>query len=277
MKNCTFITLLLSAALTLPAIAQSNSGGGAPPAATHTGSVSSAASSSQPSSQAGERHDFWDGDDPGVAWLVFHPFASKEYVRRHVQSVRDRVNELDELTASNQKMIRDVDARAQQGIQMASAKASMADDHANDATNKAQTAQQTATALNARVTTEEKMVGSLDQYKAGAQTEIRFRPGQSVLSKQAKDALDEIAAQVKSQHGYILEVQGFSSGQGQAAIANSRKMADSVVRYMVLTHDIPAYRIFVIGMGNTSAEKRGGGTRVEISLLKNELAQTASK
>src|ERR1022692_5333465 len=68
-------------------------------------------------------------------------------------------------------------------------------------------------------------------YKAGAQTEIRFRPGQTVLSKEAKDALDQMAAQLKNQRGYIIEVQGFSSGQGHAAITNSRKMADSVVRY----------------------------------------------
>src|ERR1700683_3787837 len=121
------------------------------------------------------------------------------------------------------------------------------------------------------------MVGSLDKYKAGAQTEIRFRPGQSVLSKEAKDALDEIAMQVKGQHGYILEVQGFSSGQGQTAITNSRKMADSVVRYMVLNHEIPEYRIFVLGRGNTGVGKGASRSRVEISLLKNELGQTAQK
>jgi hypothetical protein len=96
-----------------------------------------------------------------------------------------------------------------------------------------------------------------------------------VLSKQAKDALDEIATQLKNQHGYVIEVQGFSSGQRQAAIANSRKMADSVVRYLVLNHEIPAYRIYVIGMGNAPVAKRTSGTRVEISLLKNDLEQTA--
>jgi outer membrane protein OmpA-like peptidoglycan-associated protein len=241
------------------------------------GSASPSSSQKSGQAQGDERHDFWDGDEPGVAWLIFHPFASKQYVNRHVGAVRDRVNELDELTATNRKAISDVDSRARQGIQMASEKANLADQHASDAQAKAQMAHVTATALDARVSTDETMVGDLDQYKAGGQTEIRFRPGQSVLSKQAKDALDEIATQVKSQHGYILEVQGFSSGQGQTAIANSRKMADSVVRYMVLNHEIPAYRIFVIGMGNASDETRGGGTRVEISLLKNELEQTAQK
>jgi flagellar motor protein MotB len=274
----TLMTMLLSAALALPAFAQST-GGGAPPAATggHMGSGSASSSQSQGAAQGDQRHDFWDGDEPGVAWLIFHPFASKQYVNRHVGAVRDRVNELDELTATNRKAIGDVDSRARQGIQMASEKVNLADQHASDAQAKAQMAHVTATALDARVTTDEKMVGNIDQYKAGAQTELRFRPGQSVLSKQAKDALEEIARQVKSQHGYILEVQGFSSGQGQTAIADSRKMADSVVRYMVLNHEIPPYRIFVLGLGNTTGEKRGGGTRVEISLLKNDLEEEAQK
>src|SRR5262249_46776921 len=108
-------------------------------------------------------------------------------------------------------------------------------------------------------------------FKSTNQTEIRFRPGQTVLSKQAKDALDQMASQLKDQHGYIIEVQGFSSGRGQTAIANSRKLADAVVRYLMLSHDVPSYRIFVLGMGNTPVESRAGTTRVEVSLLKNDV------
>jgi flagellar motor protein MotB len=137
-------------------------------------------------------------------------------------------------------------------------------------------AQQTASAVDTRLSSVETVVGKIDQYKSAPQTEIRFRPGQTVLSKQAKDAL-EIAAPLKNQHGYVIEVQDYSSGQGQAAIANSRKIADSVVRYLVLHHEIPAYRIYVIGMGNARLAKRTSGTRVEISLLKNDLDQTATQ
>jgi outer membrane protein OmpA-like peptidoglycan-associated protein len=273
MKNRMFTTLLVFAAFVLAAFAQqSSSNSGAPPAATGPGG-SKAASSQPASSQPATNHDFWDGEEPSLGSLLMHPFATKEYVRRHVQPVRDRINELNQITAENSKMIRDVDSRAQQGIQLASAKTSMADEHASDAANKAQMAQQTASSLNTRLSTEESVVGNIDQYKSGAQTEIRFRPGQTVLSKQAKDALDEMAGPLKNQRGYIIEVQGFSSGQGQAAITNSRKMADSVVRYLVLNYDIPAYRIYVIGMGNAAPEG-AKGTRVEVSLLKNDLAKS---
>ncbi len=58
--------------------------------------------------------------------------------------IRNRVNELDDLTAANAKQIKDVDARAQEGISMADAKASQADQHAIEAGNRAQQANQTA-------------------------------------------------------------------------------------------------------------------------------------
>jgi outer membrane protein OmpA-like peptidoglycan-associated protein len=221
-------------------------------------------------------------------WGRVNPFARKKYVARQTQPIRDRINELDELTATNTKAIKDTDTRAQAGIQLASAKANEADQHAIDAGNKAQAAQQTAQQAHTRLNTVEQVVTNIDQYQATTQTEILFKPGQTVLSQNAKTALDEMATPLKDQHGYVVEVQGFASGHGQVAIANSQKMAESVVRYLALNHDIPIYRIYLVGMGNAPAPstttasagetkpKRITGGRVEISLLKNNLEQLAS-
>jgi outer membrane protein OmpA-like peptidoglycan-associated protein len=217
-------------------------------------------------------------------WGRVNPFARKSYVKRQTDPIRDRVNELDDLTAANSKSIKDTDARAQAGIKLASDKANEADQHAIDAGNKATMAQQSAQQATTRIQSVETVVGNIDQYKASNQTEIRFKPGQTMLSKNAKDALDEMANGVKGQRGYIIEVQGFSSGKGQTAITNSQKMAESVVRYMVLNNEIPVYRIYLVGMGNApvaNADDNGktkhmSGGRVEISLLKNDLEQLAS-
>ena len=172
---------------------------------------------------------------------------------------------------------------AQQGIQLPSDKANDADQHAIDAINKAQTVQESATRANTRLTTAERMVRSIDSYKATKQIVLRFRPGQNALSEDTKHTLDEIAAPLKARHGYVIEVQGFSSGRGQVAIAVSRNMAGPVVRYWVLKHEIPAYRIFVVGMGNApldgtarSVTNRASGDRVEISVLMNDLDQVAA-
>jgi outer membrane protein OmpA-like peptidoglycan-associated protein len=280
-----FLALLLSTVLTLPGLAQqTNPNASAQP----TAAVGQTTPASQSVDTTGREplqpttgKDFWDGDDPNLLNLITHPMANKKYVQRQVGPIRDRINELDQLTSENSKTIKDVDARSQQGIQLASEKASLADTHATDASNKAQLAQTAATQAATRVSTAEQMVGNLDQYKGTAQTEIRFRPGQSVLSKTAKDALDEMAAPLKDQRSYIVDVRGYAPGRGQAAIASSQKMADSVVRYLVLNHQIPLYRIYVLSMGNApmagegTTAKRISGGRVEINLLKNDLVSSA--
>lgn len=224
--------------------------------------------------------DFWDGDDPNLVNLVTHPFANKKYVQRQVTPIRDRINELEQLTSENSRMIKDVDTRAQQGIQVVSEKTNLADQHASDASGKAHVAQTAANEASTRVSAAEQMVGNLDQYKGSAQTEIRFRPGQTMLSKTAKDALDEMASPLKDQRGYIIEVHGFSPGQGQVAVRNSQKIADSVVRYLVLTHNIPVYRIYVMSMGNavaTDEGKHSSDARVEVSVLKNDQVTAAQR
>jgi outer membrane protein OmpA-like peptidoglycan-associated protein len=265
--NRIFLLLLLCAALALPGFAQQ----------TATATTSPSSSELQPI-PPDHPTNFWDGDDPNFVNLVTHPFANKKYVQRHVGPIRDRLNELDQLSAENNKAIKDVDARATQGIQLASEKSSLADQHATDAANKAQLAQTAATEASTRVSTAEQMVSSVDQYKGSGQTEIRFRVGETALSKAAKDALDEMAAPLKDQRSYIIEVRGFAAGRGQAAIASSQKMADSVMRYLVLNHQIPVYRIYVLSMGNapmagadgTMAKHTSGG-RVEVNLLKNDV------
>ena len=270
--------MLLFIALALPGFAQqTDSNSNAQPAATASASQSASAREREPLPPSTPK-DFWDGDDPNFVNLVTHPFASKKYVQRQVGPIRDRINELDELTSENSKTIKDVDGRAQQGIQLASEKSSLADQHATEASNKAQLAQTAATQVATRVSTAEQMVGSLDQYKGSGQTEIRFRAGQTVLSKAAKDALDEMAAPLKDQRSYIIEVRGFAPGRGQTAIASSQKIADSVVRYLVLNHQIPVYRIYVMSMGSSpvagadgTMAKHTSGGRVEVSLMKNDL------
>ncbi len=282
MKTRSLFILLLAVVLALPVLAQqSSSSQTQQPAATQDQSAAPASSSS--TNATGK--DPLQPDTHEGFWGHLNPFARKKYVQRQTSPIRDRINELDELTATNTKNIKDVDSRAQQGIQLASAKANEADQHAIDAGNRAQAAQQSADQAHSRLSNVEKVVTNIDQYQPTTQTEIRFKSGQTVLSKNAKAALDEMATPLKSQRGYVVEVQGFSSGHGQAAIQNSQKMAESVVRYLVLNHDIPVYRIYLVGMGNApvpasstgeAKPKRITGGRVEVSLLKNNLEQLAS-
>jgi outer membrane protein OmpA-like peptidoglycan-associated protein len=273
------LVLPLAAALAVPAVAQQPSSDTQQPAG------SAMQSSSQPT--AADQNQDLSARQPLAPdvhqgfWGKLNPFARKKYVQRQLSPIRNRVNELDDLTAANSRQIKDVDARAQEGIRQASAKANEADQHALEAGNRAQQANQTATQASNRLNTVEQVVGSIDQYQPATQTEIRFRPGQSVLSTKAKQALDDMTADLKDLKGYIVEVQGFSPTRGQAGIQSSQAMANAVVRYLVEKNSVPVYRIFVMGMGNaqlanTDSGRSAHANRVEVSLLKNNLDQLAS-
>src|SRR5215472_13035912 len=283
MNKSFLMSLSLAAALAIPAVAQQNqTPAGQQPQDQTTQAAPAQPAQAQPAQTAEvgatgkeplkyERHEGF--------WGKINPFARKKYVNRQLDPVRGRVNELDELTAKNSKTITDVDSRATAGIQGAMSKANEADSHAVDAGNRAGTAQQTAEAANTRITGVEQTVSKIDQYQPVTQAEIRFRPGQTILSKNAKDALDQLATTLKAQKGYILEVQGYSPGAGVVAVENSREMAQMVVRYLVLSHDIPVYRIYTVGMGNAPSASEDGklhrarGGRVEVNLMKNSLAE----
>ncbi|HKD83468.1 MAG TPA: OmpA family protein [Terriglobales bacterium] len=293
MKLSMLFTLPLAAALALPGVAQQTTTDNQQPAATQSNPQAS-----QSSSQAAQTTTTTTTQDTTTDqnlsarqplqpeqhegfWGKMNPFARKKYVQRQLTPIRDRVNELDDLTAENARQIKDVDARAQEGIRNADAKATLADQHAVDAGNRAQQAYQTASAANTRLGTVEQVVGNIDQYQPATQTEIRFRSGQTTLSKKDRDALDDMTANLQNQKGYIIQVQGFSNGGGQAGIQSSQAMANSVVRYLVEKNQIPVYRVYMLGMGNAKMPSEDGttrarGNRVEISLLKNNVDQLAS-
>jgi outer membrane protein OmpA-like peptidoglycan-associated protein len=286
MKISMLFTLPLAAALALPAVAQQTLSDGQQPAASSSSQSNSEPAPATPDANSDQNLSARQPLQPETHegfWGKVNPFARKKYVQRQLTPIRDRLNELDDLTAENAKQIKEVDARAQEGIRQADAKATLADQHATDAGNRAQQANQTATIASNRLNTVEHVVGNIDQYQPATQTEIRFRSSQTVLSSKDKQAIDDMTLGLKDQKGYIIEVQGFSTGAGQAGIQSSQAMANSVVRYLVVKNQIPVYRVFVMGMGNAKlpatedgTASRAHGNRVEISLLKNNVDQLAS-
>lgn len=273
--------MVLPLAATLTAFAQE-----APATSSQTAAAtqSSSTTSVNVSDQASTTRQPLTTDTHEGFWGKINPFARKKWVQKQLVPIRDRVNELDQLTATNENEIKDVDARATEGIRQASARAEQADQHAVDAANRAQQAQLTAQQANQRLQSMQTAVTDLDQYQPSTDAELRFPMGQTALSAKAKEALDQIADAVKDQRGYIIQVQGFAPGNTQASIGSSQKMADSVVRYLVVDHQIPVYRIYTLGEGNAKVTPSSQGqqtdangkpvnpyqgARVEVTVLKN--------
>jgi len=278
MKNRFLFALPLVATLALPVVAQQSS---STPDQQPAAQSQMATDPNSPMANPDKQLEPLKPDTREGFWGHMNPFARKKYVQRQLAPIRDRANELDELTANNSRMLKDVDARATAGIQRADAHAGLADQHAVDAANRAQMANQTAQDASTHLQSVSQVVQNLDQYQSENQVEIRFRPGAATLSKNAKDALDQLAEAMKDQKGYVVEVQGFTPGRGTASIQQSQHLADSVVRYLVINHQIPVYRIYELGLGNAKMQtasdegsaKSAHGSRVEVTLLKNGVGE----
>lgn len=271
--------LLLAASLGYPAVAQTSSSNSDQPqaqvqtGATATTSAQSGITNPSDNSSYATGQPLSTQSNEGF-WGHMNPFARKKWVKRQIDPVKDRLNELDQLQAKNAKDIKDVDARAQAGIHQAQSTADQASQTATAANSTATQAQQQAQQANSQTAKLNGTVSGLDQYQKVNDIEIRFRPGQTTLNDKAKSALDQVAAQMRGKKGYIVEVEGYSSTRGQAGIQNSQHMGDAVVRYLA-ANDIPVYRIHQVAMGNAKIEDSDTaphGSVVRVSLMQNSLA-----
>jgi outer membrane protein OmpA-like peptidoglycan-associated protein len=265
--------IALASAISIPAVAQQSAGQpqSTPPSATQQPSPE--APSSATTSNAPQKEGFWGR---------MNPFARKKWVHRQIDPLKDRLNELDELNAKNARDIKDVDERAQAGIRKAQTTADAANQTATAAGQQAQQANTTAMAASTHVDTINGTVNGLDQYKQVNVLEIPFRGGQPILSKDAKDQLDQLAANLTGKQGYILEISGHAPGAGSVGIQNSEKLTESIKRYLVTEHQIPVFRMHAVAMGNAvdqanATDDNGKPVRirtssVSIRLMENSLA-----
>lgn len=223
-----------------------------------------------------------------LVWLVGSiGCASKGYVRNQTTPLVNKVNELEDVTAQNTKAIKETDARAQAGIQTAQADANAADQKATTASQQATQAQTQADAATQKVQTLQTTVANLDNYHVVNETAVQFGVNRSNLSKNAKAELDQLASNAPNVKGYIFVIEGHTDSTGSAAHNNSLsdRRADTVVRYLVANKDIPAFRVYVIGLGekapvgsNKTSAGRSKNRRAEVKLMSNsvENATTAS-
>ena len=204
--------------------------------------------------------------------------ASKNYVRSQTAPLVDHTNSLEDKTAENNRNIKDVDQRAQTGIQQAQGAA-------DTATKSAQTAKQAAgdaeTAANDavhRADSLESVVKGLDSYHPMANVTVTFGFDKAVLSKDDKQQLDQFASQLGNAKSFILEVTGGtdSTGSAQYNYDLSQRRADAVVQYLATKYNVPAHRFYLIGIGkdkevapNNTADGRKKNRRVEVQLLTN--------
>jgi len=147
----------------------------------------------------------------------------------------------------------------------------------NAARGGAQAAQDTADAAVAGVNATNRRITDLDEFVVQTTATVNFRVNSAVLSPEAKASLDEVAAAAGTLKGYMIEVTGFASAEGNAQ-ANKRlseRRAQAVKSYLIETHNVPLRRLTdSYGFGamhavadNSTREGREQNRRVEVKLL----------
>ena len=204
--------------------------------------------------------------------------TTKNYVRQQTTPLINKTNELDDLNAKNSKDIKDVDQRAQAGIQGVQAAAAAADQKALAAGSEADKAQLSANNATQRVDTLTNAVVNLDNYRPVVETAVHFGFNKDNLTKDAKEAIDQLAASVSTTKGYIITVEGATDSIGGADYNYklSERRANAVIQYLAAEKNVPAYKIYLIGVGkdkpvesNKTSDGRAKNRRVDIRLMTN--------
>lgn len=122
-------------------------------------------------------------------------------------------------------------------------------------------------------------ISALDDYDVQETVAVNFKVNSAVLSPQARQQLDDLAARAMNAKGYVIEVAGHTDSTGSESknFRLSRERAESVIQYLAVNHKIPLRR-FITPMGygktefvadNTTAEGRARNRRVEVKMLLN--------
>ncbi len=216
--------------------------------------------------------------------------ATKKYVRNTTAPIQAKVDQVGEQTTQNGQQIQDtraqvkqVDDRAQSGISAAQERASTADQHAQQADqhasaamDKASQAAQVGEQNTQALASLRQVVSNIDDYKLQTSVSVPFKFDKYALTTDAKQDLDKLVTDVKSDKRFFIAVEGYTDKTGSKAYneALSRRRADAVVEYLVAQHDIPIYRIHTIGLGEQkpvddarSRTARAKNRRVEVKVF----------
>jgi OmpA-OmpF porin, OOP family len=218
------------------------------------------------------------------------PFASKKHIKQQIDPLTGRVTEMEEVNRQHSAQIKELDERTQAGVRAAMSKTEEADVKAVAARQKALEAEGSATRafasageVEARLNTR---LENVENYRQVRMVEVRFKLNQTGIDENGRDALDQLAAELKDSKGYILELQGFAdpSGTQRANLELSRQRAGSVMRYLAERHQIPLFRMRPLGMSSANPVRDEQGRistktsrRVEIHMLRNDATEVASK
>ena len=221
------------------------------------------------------------GDNDGMLAARDVKFTQTEYmvansVESRVKPVEGRLSETETRLTQSEENARHLSGE----IQEVSAISAAAKDGAKAAQETADQAIAGVSANNERITTVGKeanaRISALDNYEVKDSVVLHFKFGSSVLTPEAKIQLDQVAKGALNLKGYVVEVAGYASADGDEAYNRtlSQRRADAVVQYLADSM-VPLRRIVTpFGFGekmpaadNGTRVGREENRRVEVRIL----------
>ena len=218
--------------------------------------------------------------------LLLGGCATKKYVAKQTDPINAKVDEVQKQEQSTQKQLESDEPK----ISAAAEKADSADARAGDALGRADAASKKTDQVKSDLTTQfhgelNERIANLDDYKPAGDVVVLFKFNSSKLTDDAKQQLDELgSAKMGSMKRYFVAIQGFTDSTGTAEhnLDLSRRRAEAVQTYLVSQHNIPVYRIQIVGLGKDKPVDEGKNRaareknrRVEVTVFSADGAQSA--
>jgi outer membrane protein OmpA-like peptidoglycan-associated protein len=212
--------------------------------------------------------------------------ATKKYVRNTVSPVQGKLDQvsqktdqqgqkLDQTSQSLDQTKQDVQ-KTQTDLSATNERVMAVDTKAGQAMSRADTANQRAEQVGHDLGELRGVVANLDDYKPMGTTTVLFKFGSDKLTSEGKQQLDQMVAGGNQYKRYFIAVEGHTDKIGSADYnqALSRRRADAVVQYLVAQHNVPIFRIHMVGLGKLkpvdeagNREARAKNRRVEVTVF----------
>jgi len=207
--------------------------------------------------------------------------ATKKYVAKQIDPVNAKLEQVDKNQQNTQKQLDAAEPR----ISAADEKATAADARATDALGRADTASKKSDQVHDQLRSElSDRIANLDDYKSAGDVTVLFRFNSDKLSDEAKQQIDQLTSgQVGNLKRYFIAVEGFTDkiGTPEYNLALSRRRAQAVQTYLVAQHNVPVYRIQIVGLGEEkpvndekTRDDREKNRRVEVTVFSADTTQT---
>jgi outer membrane protein OmpA-like peptidoglycan-associated protein len=206
--------------------------------------------------------------------------ATKGYVRQQIQPIDQKVEQVDKSSQS-----RDSDqvaslGKTNQQLDEDEKKLSATDEIAKTADNESKGATAKANQNTKDLNDLRNVVANIDDYKPmGEATVVHFGVSKDTLTKDEKAKLDELASHTGPLQRYFITVEGFTDQTGDPAYNDrlSRDRANQVISYLVGSHDIPVYRIHMVGLGDQKLVDDGKGRQARAESRRVEITVYTAK